>query len=75
MLSWPAGRRETDGIWAKHWYAAVEQSKTFAPYVPPKERIPESLRPLHEECEGLYQELYRHRLHARAGRGRSKASN
>src|SRR4051794_10340830 len=20
MLSWPAGLRETDGIWAKHWY-------------------------------------------------------
>src|SRR5207302_710674 len=21
MLSWPPGRRETDGIWAKYWYA------------------------------------------------------
>src|ERR1043166_7982516 len=21
MLSWPPGLRETDGIWAKHWYA------------------------------------------------------
>ena len=20
MLSWPPGLRETDGVWAKHWY-------------------------------------------------------
>ncbi len=31
MLSWPKGRRETDGVWAKHWYAAVETSTGFAP--------------------------------------------
>src|SRR5207249_2626694 len=24
MLSWPAGPRDTDGIWAKHWYHTVE---------------------------------------------------
>jgi hypothetical protein len=38
MLSWPAGRRETDGVWAPHWYAAVEASTGFAapePVVPP----------------------------------------
>src|SRR5213078_3055546 len=26
MLSWPPGLRETDGIWAKHWYKEVETS-------------------------------------------------
>src|SRR5207253_9257066 len=26
MLSWPPGLRETDGIWAKHWYDAVARS-------------------------------------------------
>ncbi|NIM02252.1 MAG: HAD family hydrolase, partial [Acidobacteria bacterium] len=26
MLEWPAGRRATDGVWAKHWYDAVEAS-------------------------------------------------
>ena len=26
MLSWLAGRRDTDGAWAPHWYAAVEAS-------------------------------------------------
>src|SRR5690606_21943641 len=29
MLSWSAGKRETDGIWAKHWYASVEASTSF----------------------------------------------
>ena len=29
MLWWPAGRRESDGIWARHWYDRVEQSTGF----------------------------------------------
>ena len=31
MLSWPAGRRATDGVWAPVWYQTVEQSTGFAP--------------------------------------------
>ncbi|MGC3937994.1 HAD family hydrolase [Roseobacter sp. EG26] len=30
MLSWPAGPRAEDGIWAAHWYGAVHQSTGFA---------------------------------------------
>ncbi|WP_333712189.1 HAD family hydrolase [Yoonia sp.] len=30
MLSWPAGPRKDDGIWAAHWYNAVHQSTGFA---------------------------------------------
>lgn len=29
MLAWEAGRRATDGIWAAHWYGAVEASTGF----------------------------------------------
>jgi hypothetical protein len=29
MLHWPAGRRASDGIWAPHWYAAMEASTSF----------------------------------------------
>ena len=32
MLDWPRGNRDSDGIWAKHWYHSVEQSTGFAPY-------------------------------------------
>jgi hypothetical protein len=31
MLSWPSGPRESDGIWASHWYDAVNRSTGFAP--------------------------------------------
>lgn len=62
MLSWPAGRRETDGIWARHWYANVERSTTFQPYAPKAVPVPEALRGLLDECVGLYERLHRHRL-------------
>ncbi|WP_296719640.1 HAD family hydrolase [Erythrobacter sp.] len=30
MLSWPRGRRASDGVWAPAWYGSVEQSTGFA---------------------------------------------
>ncbi|MBW4706731.1 HAD family hydrolase [Roseobacter sp. YSTF-M11] len=30
MLSWPAGPRDEDGIWAAHWYGAVHTSTGFS---------------------------------------------
>lgn len=30
MLSWPRGRRDSDGVWAEHWYDAVWASTGFA---------------------------------------------
>jgi hypothetical protein len=29
MLHWAPGRRDTDGIWASHWYESVEASTSF----------------------------------------------
>ncbi len=34
MLEWPAGPRDSDGIWAPYWYDAVLASTGFAPYRP-----------------------------------------
>ena len=39
MLSWPPGPRDTDGVWAKHWYAAVLKTTTFQPYRPKDEPV------------------------------------
>ena len=33
MLQWPAGRRDSDGVWASHWYQNVERSTGFGEYV------------------------------------------
>jgi hypothetical protein len=62
MLAWPAGTRPTDGVWARHWYAAVERSTGFQPYAPPREPPPEGLRDVVEAAQPFYNELRRYRL-------------
>ena len=65
MLSWPAGARAEDGVWAPHWYHAVHKSTGFAPYRA-KTDFPERLRPLLAECRPWYEKLYHHALRAGA---------
>ena len=67
MLSWEAGRRPTDGIWAKHWYAEVERSTGFAPYRPSRDPLPDGLEPLLARCRPLYDRLARHRIRVDGG--------
>ena len=62
MLRWPPGPRETDGVWAPHWYAAVQASTGFAPYDPAPADVPPRLRPLVEAAQPYYDELAAHRL-------------
>jgi hypothetical protein len=64
MLRWPAGPKPEDGIWAKHWYANVHASTGFAAYEPKTEPVPESLRPLLDECLPLYERLSRYAIRA-----------
>ena len=58
MLSWPAGPRPTDGVWAPYWYASVEASTGFGPWrgdaVPD---LPGHLAALADECRPFYDEL------------------
>jgi Sulfotransferase domain len=62
MLSWPPGLRQTDGVWAKHWYREVERSTSFQPYRPKNEPVPSHLNEIHERCRECYDRLYPHRL-------------
>jgi Sulfotransferase domain len=63
MLSWPAGSRPTDGVWAKYWYDNVWQSTGFGPYRPAaRDMLPAGLEPLAAACEPYYEELSAHRL-------------
>ncbi len=64
MLSWPPGPRETDGVWAKHWYGEVEKSTGFKPFKAKDEPVPGRLRPVYERCVELYDVLSRHRVTA-----------
>lgn len=59
MLSWPAGARPEDGIWAEYWYAGVHRSTGFQPYEPKTEPFPERLEALFDECMPYYDALAR----------------
>ena len=62
MLSWPAGPRESDGVWGRYWYDSVWRSTGFAPYRPPTEPLPDRLLPLLENCMPFYEELVARRI-------------
>ena len=62
MLAWEAGRRATDGVWASHWYGAVEASTGFGA---PDERavaVPEDARDVLAACRPDYEYLAGHRI-------------
>ena len=62
MLSWPLGLRETDGVWAKHWYREVATTTSFQPYRPRHDEVPERLSEIYERCRECYERLYEYRL-------------
>ena len=67
MLWWPPGRRETDGIWAKHWYDRVERSTGFEPTAPgdaDDTELAPRLAAIEAQCRPLYERLREHRLRA-----------
>ncbi len=66
MLRWPAGPRDSDGVWAPHWYATVERSTGFAPYRQHATRLNAFQRGLAEQCQAYYDRLAPHRLMADA---------
>jgi hypothetical protein len=64
MLSWPAGRRGSDGVWAPAWYGAVERSTGFSP---PREQarfedLPDDLKRVAEAARPAYERLLAYRL-------------
>ena len=62
MLIWPAGRRESDGVWGKHWYGSVEASTGFRPYSETKDAIPSKYKAIYMECLESYQRLCSHKI-------------
>ena len=62
MLSWPAGPRPTDGVWARYWYEGVWRSTGFGPYRESTAALPPALEPLAQECQPFYEEMYAHRI-------------
>lgn len=65
MLSWKAGARAEDGVWAPHWYHAVHKSTGFSRYEA-KSGFPDNLQPLLDDCRPWYEKLYEQALRASA---------
>ena len=64
MLSWPAGPRPEDGVWAPHWYHVIKRTTGFAPFKAKTAPFPEFLKPLLAECQPYYAYLYDYALKA-----------
>ena len=63
MLAWPAGRRDTDGVWAPAWYDAVERSTGFEPPGEAREiRLPDDLHRIADQARPHYDALAAHTL-------------
>ena len=65
MLAWPAGKRNSDGIWAKYWYAAVEASTGFEPWRKRDCRLSGDAARVAAACETGYRRLHACRLNLR----------
>lgn len=63
MLAWPAGRRDSDGVWAPAWYDAVEKSTGFAP---PRDKpapvLSDDLKRIADEARPHYERLVKFKI-------------
>jgi hypothetical protein len=64
MLSWEPGLRETDGVWAKHWYQDVARTTGFGRRQLRAGELRGELATVHEQCLEPYGELHAQRLTA-----------
>ena len=62
MLTWNAGPRPEDGVWAKHWYTNVHRSTGFAKQTTSDRELAQHLRPLYEEALPYYRRLHAQRI-------------
>ena len=62
MLHWPAGSRESDGVWGSHWYRNVERSTGFGQTSSSKRLLSESQQALADAMRPCYDELAERRI-------------
>jgi hypothetical protein len=57
MLSWPAGPRASDGVWAPHWYDAVWKSTGFEPWRERHVALSGAEQRAAEDCRPAYEAM------------------
>ena len=62
MLSWPVGKRDSDGVWAEHWYNQVWASTGFKQPENAQFKLASHLQEVCSQAQPLYERLYKHRV-------------
>ena len=62
MLHWPAGSRDTDGLWGAHWYDAVNRSTGFGPPAATPPALNERNAHIASLCNPYYQAMLNYAL-------------
>ena len=62
MLTWPTGRRASDGVWAEHWYHNVEASTGFGEYEQREVSLNTSQQQVLEQVMPAFKSLSAHAL-------------
>jgi len=62
MLRWPAGPRDSDGVWARYWYDSVWNSTGFAAYRDQVYDLSSKDREIASAARPYYESLHQHRL-------------
>lgn len=57
MLNWPAGARDSDGVWGEHWYDAVNRSTGFATAGSREVSLSTTEQQIADECRPYYETL------------------
>lgn len=62
MLSWRAGPRDSDGVWAKYWYDVVWRSTGFEPWRPREDALSGDALAAADACRPVYERLRSYRM-------------
>jgi hypothetical protein len=62
MLHWPAGPRDSDGVWAPYWYDSVWQSTGFALHRERSYELGKHDSEIARQARPHYEKLYQYRL-------------
>lgn len=62
MLCWPAGKRDSDGVWAPWWYASVEASTGFEARLPFTGELNAKWQNIAEQAADVHEQLSLHKI-------------
>ena len=62
MLSWPTGKRDSDGIWGEYWYKNVVKTSSFSKPSRKNEKLPGQFSSLLDECNTYYKQIKKYEI-------------